>query len=109
MVEGIGVTFLVDGIDECSRQETLEVLGGLRQLLRLRSCRVFISCREEVDVLRGVPSANHIRITAKDTKADMEIFVDKVIEIMQYDRPISSNEAVLNSIRREILNKADGM
>jgi hypothetical protein len=109
MVEGTGATFLVDGVDECSRQEILEILRGLRQLLRLRSCRVFICCREEVNVCHGIPSANRIWITAKDTQADLEVFVDNEIERMQYDRPISSNEAVLSSIRLEILNKADGM
>ena len=65
--------------------------------------------REEVNVLQGIPDANRIWITAKDTKADLEVFVDNEIKRRQYGRPISSNEAVLNSIRYEILNKADGM
>ena len=109
IVEGSGVTFLVDGVDECSRREILEILNGLRQLLRLRSCKLFICCREEVSILRGIPDANHIRITAKDTKADLEVFVDNEIERMRYDSPLSCNKAVLNSIRCEILKKADGM
>jgi hypothetical protein len=109
IVEGSGVTFLVDGVDECSRHEILEILNGLRRLLKLRSCKVFICCREEVNILRGIPDANHIRITAKDTKADLEVFVDNEIERMQYDNLLSSNKAVLNSIRCEILKRADGM
>jgi hypothetical protein len=109
MVEATGATFLVDGVDECSRQEILEILWGLRQLLGLHLCKVFICCRNEVNVLRGIPGANHIWITAKDTKADLEVFVNKEIERMQYDRPISSNEAVLKSIRHEVLSKASGM
>jgi hypothetical protein len=109
MVETTGATFLVDGVDECSPQEALEALRGLRQLLGSRSCRVFICCREEVKVLQGIPDANRIWITAEDTKADLEVFVDSEIKIRQQDRPISSNEAILNSIRHEILNKADGM
>jgi hypothetical protein len=109
IVEGSGVTFLVDGVDECSRQEIIEILNGLRQLLRLRSCKVFICCREEVSILRGMPKANHIRITARDTKADLEVFVDDEIERMPYDSSLSSNKVVLNSIRCEILKRADGM
>ena len=109
IVEGSGVTFLVDGVDECSRKEILEILNGLQQLLRLRSCKVFICCREEVNVLHGIPNANHIRITAKDTKADLEVFVDNEVERMQCGSSVSSNEDVLNSIRYEILKRADGM
>jgi hypothetical protein len=108
IVNGSGVTFLVDGVDECNRREILEILNGLRQPLKLQSCKVFICCREEVNVLRGIPDANHIRITAKDTKADLEVFVDNEIERMQYDNSLSSSK-VLNSIRCEILKRADGM
>ena len=109
MVEATGATFLVDGVDECSQQEAQQVLWGLRQLLESRLCRVFICCREEVNVLQGIPGANRIWITAKDTKADMEVFVDNEIKRRQQDRSISSNEAVLDNIRYEIQNKADGM
>ena len=109
IVEATGATFLVDGVDECSRQEALEVLWGLRQLLRGRLCRVFICCREEVNVSQGIPDASRIWITAKDTKADLEVFVDNEIKNMQHSHSISGNEVVLNSIRYEILNKADGM
>lgn len=104
-----GVTFLLDGLDECSRQETLNVLMGFRQLLKFSSCRVFISCREEVNVLRGVPGSVRIWITREHTKADMEIFLNKEIETRQYDRPISDNQAVLDHIKQELLSKADGM
>ena len=109
IVEGSGITFLVDGVDECSRQEILDILDGLRQLLRLRSCKVFICCREELSILCRIPNANHIRITAKDTKADLEVFIDDEIERIQFNSPLSSNKAVLDSIRREILKRADGM
>ncbi|OCL02639.1 putative kinesin [Glonium stellatum] len=107
--EATGAIFLVDGVDECSRQEALEILWGFRQLLALPSSGVVICCREEVKVLQGIPDSNQIWISAKDTRADLEVFVNKETEKRQRDRSISSNEAVLHSIRREILNKADGM
>jgi hypothetical protein len=103
------VTFLVDGLDECSRQETLDILMGFRQLLKFPSCRVFISCREEVNVLRGVPGSVRIWITREHTKADMGVFLDKEIDMRQYDRPISDNQVVLDHIKQELLSKADGM
>jgi len=104
-----GATFLVDGLDECGRQATLDIMKGFRQLLMFPSCRVFMSCREEVNVLRGVPGSVRIWITAEHTKADMKVFLDKEITERQYDRPISDNQEVLQRVKQELLNKADGM
>jgi hypothetical protein len=39
----------------------------------------------------------------------MDVFLDKEIEMRQYDRPISDNQAVLDHIKQELLSKADGM
>ena len=104
-----GATFLVDGLDECGRQATLDIMKGFRQLLMSPSCRVFMSCREEVNVLRGIPGSIRIWITAEHTKADMKLFLDKEITERQYDRPISDNQEVLEFVHQELLNKADGM
>jgi hypothetical protein len=109
IIEDIGAVFLVDGIDECAPQEIPEILKGLRQLLASPSCQVFISCREEVNISRGIPCAARIWITAEDTKTDLEIFVDKEIEENQFVRHISNSEVVLNHIRDELIDKADGM
>jgi hypothetical protein len=108
-IKDIGAVFLVDGVDECSPQEVPEILKGLRQLLCSPSCQVFISCREEVNVSRGIPGAARIWITTEDTKADLEIFVDKEIEENQFVRQISNSEVVLNRIRNELIDMADGM
>lgn len=104
-----GVIFLVDGLDECNREETLDVLKGFRQLLKFPSCKVFISCREEVKVLRGIPGSIRIWITAEDTKADIAAYLDEEIRMKQCDRPISDNQVVIDHIKQELLNKAEGM
>jgi hypothetical protein len=101
--------FLVDGVDECSRQEISDVLWGFRQLLSRLSCRVFISGREEVNALQGIPGTTCIWITAENTRADLEVFVKEEIKAKQYDRLISNNEKVLEAIATELLARADGM
>ena len=108
-VEETGAIFLVDGVDECSQQETFEILSGLRQLLKLPSCRVFICCRPDIDVLRGIPGTARIQITPADTAADLDVFVDQDIQERQYERPISGNTALVEVVKRKILEKADGM
>jgi hypothetical protein len=81
----------------------------LRKLLAIPSCQVFISCREEVDVLKRIPSSVRIRITPKDTKADMELFIDNEVETMRCKRPIFDNQDMLDYIKQELLKKADRM
>ena len=105
----IGVTILIDGIDECNRKEVLEVLNGLRQLMKLPLCKVAISCRESIGIARAIPGTTQIWINPKATAADMEIFIDHEIEQRQYDRPITNNQEVLQKVRQEMVTKADGM
>ncbi|KAH8723832.1 hypothetical protein GQ44DRAFT_773708 [Phaeosphaeriaceae sp. PMI808] len=109
MFEETGAILLVDGVDECSQRETFEILSGLRQLLKLPSCRVFICSRQDVDVLRGIPGTARIQITPADTKTDLEVFVDREVKERQHERLISSNKAVIEEVKRKILEKADGM
>jgi hypothetical protein len=104
-----GATFIVDGLDECSQREIQSVLAEFRKILTNPSCQVFISCREGVDVLRGIPGSVRIRITPDDTRADMVLFVDHEIEAMQYERPITDKQEVLEYIKQELLKKADRM
>lgn len=104
-----GVVFLVDGIDECDPQEIRVILSGLRRLIKSRTHRLFISCRDEVNVQRRIPGSSRIWISAKDTAQDLERFVDDELDKRQRDRPISTNQHVLESVRREILKKAGGM
>lgn len=104
-----GITIFVDGVEECSQEEIQSILTELRKLLTIPSCQVFISCREEVDVLKRIPSSVRIRITPEDTKADMELFIDNEVEAMRYNRPMFDNQDMLDYIKQELLKKADRM
>lgn len=104
-----GVTIFVDGVEECGEGEIQTILMEFRKLLTVPTCRVFVSCREEVDVLKRIPSSVRIRITPEDTKADMEIFVDNEVEAMRCKRPVFDNQDILDYIKQELLKKADRM
>jgi hypothetical protein len=102
-------TLIVDGVDECSQKEVQKLLTVFRRILADCSCRIFISCREDVDIAQRVPGAVRLRITPENTKADIELFIDHKIESMQRDRRISENEDMLIYIKQQLLNKADCM
>lgn len=102
-------TFIVDGVDECGQKEVQKVLTIFRRVLADCSCRIFISCREEVDIAQRIPGSVRIRITPENTKADIELFIDRKIESMQHDRRISDSEDMLIYIKQQLLQKADRM
>jgi len=104
-----GIAFFVDGVEECGEEEIQTILAEFRKLLTFPSCRVFISSREEVDISKRIPGLVRIRITPENTKADMELFIDNQVETMQFKRPISDNQDMLDYIKRELLKKADRM
>ena len=104
-----GITIFVDGVEECNQEEIQSILMEFRKLLTIHSCQVFISCREEVDVLKRIPSSVRIRITPEDTKADMELFIDNEVEAMRCKRPNFDNQDLLDYIKQELLKKADRM
>jgi hypothetical protein len=103
------VTFIVDGLDECNPDEIELVVREFRKFLVSPSTRLFISCREEIDLLRRIPGSIRIRITPDDTKQDMELFVNSEVDRMNFRRPISDNPAMIHLFKQELLKKADRM
>jgi hypothetical protein len=100
---------IVDGVDECSQKEAQKVLAVLRKLLVRCQCRIFISCREEINIAQKIPDSVQIRVTPEKAKADMELFIERKVESMQDDRQISDEPEVISYIKQQLLNKADRM
>ncbi|KAF9884480.1 hypothetical protein FE257_001741 [Aspergillus nanangensis] len=87
-----GTTLVVDGLDQCSQQDTLEVVSAFREILKSTFSTAFVSYQEELHI-----------------QGDMKIFVQEEIDKMQGDRPISDNLDVLDTIKDRLLSGADGM
>jgi hypothetical protein len=102
-------TFIVDGLDECSVNEVRKVLLIFKRLITLPSTRVFIACREDINVTRVIQGSVRLRITPKNTEEDLELFIEHKLETMQSYCRISDNEDMLTKIKEELLKKADRM
>jgi hypothetical protein len=102
-------TFIVDGLDECSVDEARQVLAVFKTLTTLSSIRVFIACREDIDVTRVIQNSVRLRVTSEHNKKDLELFIDHQLETMQSYRRISDNEGMLAIVKEELLKKADRM
>jgi hypothetical protein len=102
-------TLIIDGLDECTPNESQKALRVFTKLLKTSSIRVFFACREEVDIIRRIQGAVRIRITPEKTNADMKLFVEHSLESMQSYHRISDNKDMLAYIKEELLKKADRM
>lgn len=76
-----GIIFVMDGLDECDRSQTLRVLEGLREIAKQSSVRVFISSREGLDLPGAIPGCATINIAEDGSKADLRAFVEWKIEM----------------------------
>jgi hypothetical protein len=102
-------TLIVDGVDECSQKEVQKVLSVLRKLDVVSKCRTFISCREEINVTERFPGSIRIRVTPENTKADMELFIEHMVDTMAQDHRIAESPEIVAYIKRQLLDKADRM
>jgi hypothetical protein len=101
--------FIVDGLDECGIKEVREVLSVFKKLIAQSSARVFIACREEINVIGVIKGSVRLRITPENTRDDLELFIDDQLETMQSYHQISDNENMLNIIKKELMKRADRM
>jgi hypothetical protein len=100
---------IVDGLDECSADEARDVLAVFKRLITLSSIRIFIACREDIDITRVIQDTVCLRISPKNTKKDLELFIDHQLEMMQSYRRISDSEDMLAHIKEELRKRADRM
>jgi hypothetical protein len=102
-------TFIVDGLDECSATEAREALAVFKKLITRSSTRVFIACRQNIEVTRIIQGSVCLKITLENTKEDLVLFIEHQLETMQSYRRISDNKDMLAYIKEELLKKADRM
>jgi hypothetical protein len=71
-------TLIIDGLDECSPNKVQKLVAIIKNLLAASSCRIFFASREDIDMTRMISSSVRIRITPTNTKADIELFIERV-------------------------------
>ena len=103
---------VIDGLDECEKQARQEVLNILKRISALRSTsvRIFVSCRDEDELLRSLHQYPRIQLTAETQEGDIKAFVEgSVRHEMDSGQLKVQNPELEHHIVRELVKKAHGM
>lgn len=102
-------TFVVDGLDECERDEMHKIFRAFRKLVQTSRHRIFISGREVLDVGNSIEGSVELPISSLDTIVDIRRFIDWRIDEKMRERLLTGNKDMLEKVKRRLNDKADRM
>ena len=96
------VYLVIDGLDECKREEHAVVLSSVKKLVvsDVPELKLFVSSREEADITACLEANETIHVTEESINPDIELFVTEAI-----DQRLRSGAMVVHnkSLRQEII------
>lgn len=103
--------FVLDGLDEVVLPGASTVLSTLHKLLqRTKQQKVFVACRDELDLNIRPNFAAQIQTSSSDTKKDIDLYIDlEISRKMQQERRLTENAHVLSQIKSRLAEEARGM
>ena len=106
------VYVVIDGLDECdksTRRDILSFLNGLEDLAQ-SAIKLFISCRNEDEIVRSIAHFAVIQITADLLQHDIELFVGEIVRSRIESHELRLRNANLEGeITRQLVSKAKGL
>ena len=105
------VYIVLDGLDECSRQERKEVLSTLQKLGELETViKVFIASRDEIDIRRAFAAECYIHVSEDDITPDVTRFVKEAVALkLQSGELVVCSDTLVQDIVTALVNGARGM
>lgn len=107
------VIILVDGVSEMGQDDQRLVLHFLKAIQQTQTVpKLFLASRPEVDVSRffGDKQLTHINIRARDTRPEIDNFIESRVEMEAKDGPlVVCRPAVIEKIKKALRMKARGM
>ena len=107
------VTFIIlDGLDECDRAAQEDIMTLLNQLeaLQKTAAKVFITCRDEDQILRSLPQFSRIHVTAATVNRDIECFIAGSVQSRIANGKLKvRSPGMEQEIVSELTSKAQGM
>ncbi|KAI5839362.1 hypothetical protein DFP73DRAFT_634572 [Morchella snyderi] len=106
-------TIVIDALDECDRSTRASLIAAVKCILGSSSVvKIFISSREDSDIVRALKDVPNITISARLNSGDIERFV-----YSELDRRIENgdlldgliSEGLKAAIRKTLIDKSDGM
>ena len=100
------VCIIIDGLDECKKNVWQDVLVLVKGLIQKRTpcVKVFVSCREEDQILQGLSRYSHIQISTEVVSRDIIAFIQGTVR----SRLDSGDLKILNpALEKDICNKLE--
>lgn len=108
------LTIVVDALDECDEDERMDLLVSLKEV-RDKSAnlvKIFISSRDDVDIISSLADTSDIRVSAAHNSVDINRFVDERVSALMDSRENLYGPG-LPGLRQDVtsvlLEKAEGM
>ena len=105
---------VIDALDECNRQEREHLLDALSQIMKESTgfVKVFISSRDDMDIVRRLAGGPNVLISAKSNQDDIAAFVNvEVDNQIQKKRLLAGHvsETLRDKIKQVLCDQAQGM
>jgi hypothetical protein len=108
------VVIIIDALDECRPDRRYELFQSLEDLVEksARTVKIFLSSRDDMDIIHSWSSSPNISITANENGEDIERFIHSEVESSINSRRLLygqvSNE-LKSDIIKYVIDKAQGM
>ena len=106
------VYIVLDGLDECEKWPRQDILRFLDRLATLANAvvHIFVSCRDEDQLLRSLKAYSHIQLTSVALETDIKSFVEGSVRARIVSRQLTiRNPELEHQIVRELVQKSHGM
>ncbi|MCJ1425582.1 hypothetical protein MMC29_003482 [Sticta canariensis] len=100
------ICIIIDGLDECKKNVWQDVLILIKDLIQKRTpcVKVFVSCREEDQILQGFSRYSHIQISTEVFSRDIIAFIQGTVR----SRLDSGDLKIINpALEKDISNKLE--
>jgi hypothetical protein len=98
--------FFVDGLDECAREDSDQVLHSLKRLLCDTKLRIFVASGEEMEVNRYLPGCLRVSVSETNIEPDIREYVEKAVAINQR---LTNTPSVIEDIKKSLIDGSRGM
>ena len=103
---------LIDGLDECGKEDLNKILSMLSQLLRSERAllKIAIFSREETLIANALKRYPRVRVSSKKISPDINSFIEETVKAKIRDRQLCVSEPLLEKrVINALTNGAQGM
>lgn len=103
---------IIDGLDECKKNVWQDILVLIKDLIQKRTpcVKIFVSCREEDQIMQGLSQYSQIQISTEVVSRDISAFIQGTVRSRLDSGELRIHNPILEkNITHKLEEKAQGM